>query len=56
MSEVIWTQKAIEDIDRHIAYLKTLSPQAAWNAARKISSAGHSLADNLRRCPAIQNA
>ena len=56
MSAVIWTQKAIADVDRYIEYLNALSPQAAQKAARKIRHAGNSLANNPRRCPAIQNA
>ena len=56
MSAVIWTQKAIEDVDRYIDYLNVLSPQAAQSAARKIRNAGNSLGHNPRRCPAIQNA
>jgi plasmid stabilization system protein ParE len=56
MSAVIWTANAIADLDRYLAFLQSVNPQAAQKAARKIRNAGQSLSTSPRRCPAIQNA
>ncbi|WP_353734896.1 MULTISPECIES: type II toxin-antitoxin system RelE/ParE family toxin [unclassified Okeania] len=49
MPEIVWTDRAVEDLNRHYEFLKTNNADAAAKAVREIVSAGESLEENPRR-------
>ncbi len=49
MPEIVWTDKAVEDLNRHYEFLKTNNADAAAKAVREIVSSGESLEENPRR-------
>jgi addiction module RelE/StbE family toxin len=44
LSDVIWANSALRDIDRHISYIAQFNPEAARRLARGLIAAGESLA------------
>jgi plasmid stabilization system protein ParE len=56
MPAVIWTSRAIADVDQLITFLGQSSSTAAQKAARRIRAAGNSLIKYPRRCPIVQKA
>jgi len=49
MPEIVWTESAMEDLNRHYEFLKINNADAAARAVREIVSVGESLQDNPRR-------
>jgi plasmid stabilization system protein ParE len=49
MSEIIWTQAAIDDLNRHYNFIKLNDADAATRAVQAIVSLGESLQQNPRR-------
>jgi plasmid stabilization system protein ParE len=53
MSEVVWTEAADRDLQRHFDFLNAVSPDAASGAVRAILNAGASLSRSPYRGTAI---
>lgn len=49
MSQIVWTQNATDDLNRHYDFIKVNNPEAAARAIQTIVSSGESLQDNPRR-------
>ncbi len=49
MSQIVWSQTAIEDLNRHYDFIKLNNPDAAARAVQAIVSSGESLQENPRR-------
>jgi addiction module RelE/StbE family toxin len=49
MSQIVWTETAIDDLNRHYDFIKINSPDAAARAIQTIVSSGESLQENPRR-------
>jgi addiction module RelE/StbE family toxin len=49
MSQIVWTEIAIDDLNRHYDFIKLNNPDAAARAVQAIVSSGESLQDNPRR-------
>ncbi|MEB3219690.1 MAG: type II toxin-antitoxin system RelE/ParE family toxin [Nostocales cyanobacterium 94392] len=49
MSQVVWSQTATEDLNRHYNFIKLNNPDAAARAVQVIVSSGESLQENPRR-------
>jgi addiction module RelE/StbE family toxin len=49
MSQIVWTETAIDDLNRHYDFIKLNNPDAAALAVQAIVSSGESLQDNPRR-------
>jgi plasmid stabilization system protein ParE len=49
MSQIVWTEIAIDDLNRHYDFIKLNNPDAAALAVQAIVSSGESLQDNPRR-------
>jgi addiction module RelE/StbE family toxin len=49
MSQIVWTETAIDDLNRHYDFIKLNNPDAAARAVQAIVSSGESLQDNPRR-------
>lgn len=49
MSQIVWTQAAIVDLNRHYDFLKLNDSDAATRAAQAIVSSAESLQQNPRR-------
>lgn len=49
MSQIVWTQTAIDDLNRHYDFIRLNSAEAATRAVQAIVSSGESLQQNLRR-------
>ncbi|MBD2296027.1 type II toxin-antitoxin system RelE/ParE family toxin [Anabaena sphaerica FACHB-251] len=49
MSEIVWTETATNDLNRHYDFLSTNNPDGAARAVQAIVSAGESLQQNPRR-------
>ena len=49
MSQIVWTETAIDDLNRHYDSIKINSPDAAAGAIQTIVSSGESLQQNPRR-------
>ncbi|WP_245246318.1 type II toxin-antitoxin system RelE/ParE family toxin [Nostoc sp. ATCC 53789] len=43
MSQIVWTQSAIDDLNRHYDFIKLNNPDAAAQAVQAIVSSGESL-------------
>ncbi|MDE1149094.1 MAG: type II toxin-antitoxin system RelE/ParE family toxin [Azospirillaceae bacterium] len=44
MTQVLWSDDALSDIEVHVAYIDQFNPEAANRLARALLAAGHSLA------------
>ncbi|MCC5621652.1 type II toxin-antitoxin system RelE/ParE family toxin [Nostoc sp. CHAB 5715] len=49
MSQIVWTQTAIDDLNRHYDFIKLNNADAAARAVQAIVSSGESLQENPRR-------
>ncbi|MBU7585583.1 MAG: type II toxin-antitoxin system RelE/ParE family toxin [Nostoc sp. TH1S01] len=49
MSEIVWTESAIDDLNRHYDFIKLNNPDAASRAVQAIVSSSESLQQNPRR-------
>ena len=49
MSYIVWTETAIDDLNRHYSFIKHNNPDAAGLAVQAIVSSGESLQHNPRR-------
>ncbi|MBW4588290.1 type II toxin-antitoxin system RelE/ParE family toxin [Aetokthonos hydrillicola Thurmond2011] len=49
MSQIVWTESAINDLNRHYDFIKLNNPDAASRAVQAIVSSGESLQQNPRR-------
>ncbi len=49
MPQVIWTDTAIDDLNRHYEFIKVNNTEAASRALKAISSSAESLQQNPRR-------
>ena len=49
MSEIVWTQSAIDDLNRHYEFLKINNVDATARALQRIVYASESLQENPRR-------
>ncbi|MBD2690315.1 type II toxin-antitoxin system RelE/ParE family toxin [Anabaena catenula] len=49
MSEIVWTETATNDLNRHYDFISTINPDAAARAVQAIVSSGESLQQNPRR-------
>jgi plasmid stabilization system protein ParE len=49
MSQIVWTQTAIDDLNRHYDFIKLNNADAAARAVQAIVSSGESLQKNPRR-------
>ncbi|MEH1912405.1 MAG: type II toxin-antitoxin system RelE/ParE family toxin [Nostoc sp.] len=49
MSEIVWTETAINDLNRHYDFIKLNNADAAARAIQAIVSSGESLQHNARR-------
>ncbi|MEH2324174.1 MAG: type II toxin-antitoxin system RelE/ParE family toxin [Nostoc sp.] len=49
MSQIVWTQTAIDDLNRHYDFIKLNNADAAARAVQAIVSSGDSLQENPRR-------
>jgi addiction module RelE/StbE family toxin len=49
MSQIVWTQSATDDLNRHYDFIKLNNPEAAARAVKAIVSSGESLQENPRR-------
>ncbi|MBD2682405.1 MULTISPECIES: type II toxin-antitoxin system RelE/ParE family toxin [Nostoc] len=49
MPQIVWTQTAIDDLNRHYDFLKVNDTEAAARAVQAIVSSGESLQENARR-------
>jgi len=49
MSQIIWTEIAVDDLNRHYDFIKVNDTDTAARALRAIVSAGESLKQNSRR-------
>jgi addiction module RelE/StbE family toxin len=49
MSQIVWTQSATDDLNRHYDFIKLNNPEAAARAVQAIVSSGESLQENPRR-------
>jgi plasmid stabilization system protein ParE len=49
MSQIIWTQAAIDDLNRHYDFIKLNDADTATRAVQAIVSSGESLQQNPRR-------
>ncbi|MEA5471903.1 type II toxin-antitoxin system RelE/ParE family toxin [Spirulina sp. 06S082] len=49
MSKIVWTEGAVDDLNRHYEFLKINNADAAVRAVQKIVSTGESLQENPRR-------
>lgn len=49
MSQIVWTQTAIDDLNRHYDFIKLNNADAAAGAVQAIVSSGESLQENPRR-------
>ena len=49
MSQIIWTQSATDDLNRHYDFIKLNNPDAAARAVKAIVNCGESLQENPRR-------
>jgi plasmid stabilization system protein ParE len=49
MSQVVWTETAIDDLNRHYDFIKLNNADAAVRAVQAIVSSGESLQQNPRR-------
>ncbi|MFN6564064.1 MAG: type II toxin-antitoxin system RelE/ParE family toxin [Nostoc sp. ChiSLP01] len=48
MSQIVWTETAIEDLNRHYDFVKLNNPDAAARAVQAIVSSAESLEQNPR--------
>ncbi|MEH2274555.1 MAG: type II toxin-antitoxin system RelE/ParE family toxin [Nostoc sp.] len=48
MPEIVWTETAIDDLNRHYDFIKLNNPDAAVRAIQAIVSSGESLEQNPR--------
>ena len=49
MPQIVWTESAIDDLNRHYEFLKINNPDAAALAVQRVVSSGESLQENPRR-------
>ncbi len=49
MSQIVWTETAIDDLNRHYDFIKLNNADAAARAVEAIVSSGESLQQNARR-------
>ncbi|MDY6898575.1 MAG: type II toxin-antitoxin system RelE/ParE family toxin, partial [Cyanobacteriota bacterium] len=49
MSQIVWTQNATDDLNRHYDFIKVNNPEAAARAIQTIVSSAESLQENTRR-------
>jgi addiction module RelE/StbE family toxin len=49
MPQIVWTETAINDLNRHYDFIKLNNPDAAVQALQTIVSSGESLMQNPRR-------
>ncbi len=49
MPQIVWTESAIDDLNRHYDFIKINNPDAAARAVQAIVSSGESLLSNPRR-------
>ena len=49
MSQIVWTQAAIADLNRHYDFIKLNDSDAATRAVQAIASSAESLQENPRR-------
>jgi plasmid stabilization system protein ParE len=49
MSQIVWTQTAIDDLNRHYDFIKVNNAENAARAVQAIVSSGESLIENPRR-------
>ena len=49
MSQIVWTQNATDDLNRHYDFIKLNNPEAAARAVQAIVSSAESLQENPRR-------
>jgi plasmid stabilization system protein ParE len=56
MPQIVWTESAIEDLNRHYEFLKVNNADAAARAVRGIVDSGESLLENPRRGTSIAEA
>jgi plasmid stabilization system protein ParE len=49
MTEIVWTETAVEDLNRHYDFIKINNHDAAARAVQAIVSSGESLQPNPRR-------
>jgi plasmid stabilization system protein ParE len=54
--QVIWTEAALVDTQRHYEFLETFNPDAALRAKKAIQRAGNSLATSPQRGSVVQKA
>ena len=53
MPQIVWTEDAVDDLNRHYDFLKINNADAAARAVRGIVSSAESLQENPRRGTAI---
>ena len=56
MPQIVWTESAIEDLNRHYEFLKVNNADAAARAVQGIVDSGESLLENPRRGTPIAEA
>lgn len=56
MSQVIWTETALLDVQRHYETLRLIEPEVAVRAAQAIRKAGDSLESSPRRGAIVQES
>ncbi|WP_245912525.1 type II toxin-antitoxin system RelE/ParE family toxin [Brunnivagina elsteri] len=49
MSQIVWTETALNDLNRHYDFIKLNNPDIAARAIQAIVSSGESLQQNPRR-------
>ncbi len=49
MPQIVWTERAIDDLNRHYDFIQINNPDAAAGAVQAIVSSGESLQENPRR-------